>query len=96
MTTQLEAIYEQGVLRPLRPLDLDEGVKVEIILVSPQKAKRTPYEILSAIAEMSLEVEPSSAKLAAMRDAMNDPLFLADLEEIAEDFQHVDAEGGAE
>jgi predicted DNA-binding antitoxin AbrB/MazE fold protein len=49
MTTQLEAIYEQGVLRPLQPLDLDEGVKVEIILVSLQE-KRTPYEILSAIA----------------------------------------------
>jgi predicted DNA-binding antitoxin AbrB/MazE fold protein len=54
MTTQLEAIYEQGVLRPLQPLDLDEGVKVEIILVSLQE-KRTPYEILSAIAAMPLE-----------------------------------------
>ncbi|MGH9831664.1 MAG: antitoxin family protein [Blastocatellia bacterium] len=95
MTTQLEAIYEQGVLRPLQPLDLAEGVKVEIILVSPLK-KRTPYEILSAIATLPLEVEPPSAKLAAMHDAMNDPLFLADLEEIAEDFQYVDAEGSVE
>jgi predicted DNA-binding antitoxin AbrB/MazE fold protein len=95
MTTQLEAIYEQGVLRPLQPLDLAEGVKVEIILVSPLKT-RAPHEILSAIAAMPLEVEPPSAKLAAMRDAMNDPLFLADLEEVAEDFQYVDAEGSVE
>lgn len=57
MTTQLEAVYEQGVLRPLQPLDLAEGVKVEIILVSPPKAKRTPYEILSAIAALPLEVD---------------------------------------
>lgn len=95
MTTQLEAIYEQGVLRPLQPLDLAEGVKVEIILVSPLK-KRAPYEILSAISAMPLEVEPPSAKLAAMRDAMSDPLFLADLEEVAEDFQYIDAEGSVE
>ncbi len=36
--------------------------------------------------------EAMAAKLAAMRDAMNDPLFLADLQEVAEDFQHVDGE----
>jgi predicted DNA-binding antitoxin AbrB/MazE fold protein len=57
MTTQLEAIYERGVLRPLQPLDLAEGVKVEIILVSPPEVNRTPFEILSAIAALPLEVE---------------------------------------
>jgi predicted DNA-binding antitoxin AbrB/MazE fold protein len=57
MTTQLEAIYEQGVLRPLRPLNLAEGVKVEIILVSQSADKRTPYEILSGIAALPLEVD---------------------------------------
>jgi len=57
MTTQLEAIYEQGVLRPLQPLDLAEGVRVEIILVSPPEVKRTPFEILSAIAALPLEVD---------------------------------------
>ena len=36
-----------------------------------------------------------AAKLAVMREAMNDPLFLADLQEVAEDFKHVDAEGAA-
>lgn len=57
MITQLEAIYEQGVLRPLQPLDLVEGVKVEIILVPPASERRTPYEILSAIAALPLEVD---------------------------------------
>lgn len=69
MTTSIEAVYEQGVLRPLRPLDLAEGVKIVIVLI-----------------------EPIEAKLAAMRAAMSDPLFLADLQEVAEDFKFVDAE----
>jgi len=70
MSISIEAVYEQGVLRPLLPLGLAEGTRVEIILI-----------------------EPLEAKLAVMREAMSDPLFLADLEEVAEDFKHVDAEG---
>lgn len=69
MTTSIEAIYEHGVLRPLQPLALAEGMKVEIILLSSD-----------------------DARLAVMREAMSDPLFLADLQEVAEDFAHVDAE----
>jgi len=72
MTTSVEAVYEQGVLRPLTPLNLAEGTKITIVL-------------LEAIA----------AKLAVMREAMSDPLFLADLQEVAEDFKYVDAEGDA-
>jgi hypothetical protein len=33
-----------------------------------------------------------NAKLAAMREAMNDELFLTDLREAMEDFRHADAE----
>ena len=69
MSTAIEAVYEKGLLRPLRQLDLVEGEKVSMVLV-----------------------ESEDAKLAEMREAMNDPLFLADLQEIAEDFQHVDFE----
>jgi len=73
MTISVEAIYEQGVLRPLWPLDLAEGTKIAVLLV-----------------------EPIETKLAAMREAINDPLFLADLQEVAEDFKYVDAEGEAQ
>ena len=55
MTTQLAAVYEQGVLRPLQPLDWAEGTRVEITVVSATPA-RTPYEILAAIAALPLEV----------------------------------------
>lgn len=37
-----------------------------------------------------------SADLAAMREAGKDELFLADLEEVMEDFRHVDIEGALE
>jgi len=65
MTISVEAIYEGGVLRPLRALDLAEGTKIAILII-----------------------EPITGKLEAMHEAMNDPLFLADLEEVAEDFKH--------
>lgn len=57
MTVQIEAIYEQGVLKPLIPLTLDEGARVEIILITPDQLLGTPYEILSSIAALPLEVE---------------------------------------
>lgn len=72
MTTSIEAVYEQGVLRPLEPLGLPEGTKVAILVL-----------------------EPTTAKLTAMREAMSDPLFISDLQEVAEDFKHVDAEADA-
>ncbi len=46
-------------------------------------------------AEITLRT-PDADKLAAMREAMNDPLFLADLREVAEDFRFVDAEAEAQ
>jgi predicted DNA-binding antitoxin AbrB/MazE fold protein len=52
MSTAIEAVYEKGLLRPLRQLDLVEGEKVSMILI-----------------------ESEDAKLAEMREAMNDPLF---------------------
>ncbi|MGH8478312.1 MAG: antitoxin family protein [Gammaproteobacteria bacterium] len=73
MTTPVEAVYEQGVLRPITPLNLAEGTKITIVLL-----------------------EPIAAKLALMREAMSDPLFLADLQEVAEDFKYVDAEGAGQ
>jgi predicted DNA-binding antitoxin AbrB/MazE fold protein len=57
MTLQIEAVYEQGVLKPLAPLALVEGTRVEITLVTQPPPARTPYEILSAIAALPLEVE---------------------------------------
>ena len=40
----------------------------------------------------AIPVEPAEDKLTATREAMSDPLFLADLQEVAKDFQHVDVD----
>jgi predicted DNA-binding antitoxin AbrB/MazE fold protein len=56
MTVHTEAIYEQGVLRPIQPLQLDEGTRVEITVVTATPAGKQPYDILSAIAALPLEV----------------------------------------
>ena len=38
MTITTEAIYEQGILRPVQPIPLAEGEQVEVIIVSEQEA----------------------------------------------------------
>ena len=45
MTFSLAAVYEQGVLRPLKPISLDEGAVVEIILIA---SPPTPDHLSSA------------------------------------------------
>jgi len=72
MSTSIEAVYEEGVLRPLEPLDLREGARVSLLVI-----------------------EPVTARLSAVREAMSDPLFIADLQEVADDFKYVDAEANA-
>ncbi|NJF25761.1 antitoxin family protein [Thermococcus sp. Bubb.Bath] len=60
MEIVVEAVYEKGVLRPLRPLKLREGEKVRVKIISKgitefirsleeelQVPKRDPLEILS-------------------------------------------------
>ena len=39
MTKQIEAVYEQGVFRPLEPVELPEGARLDIVLITPEKQK---------------------------------------------------------
>ncbi|UXE62981.1 MAG: antitoxin family protein [Woronichinia naegeliana WA131] len=53
----LEATYEQGTLRLSQPITLEEGSKVQVIIIpleSNEQPKRT-LEILKKIAELPLE-----------------------------------------
>jgi predicted HTH domain antitoxin len=45
------------------------------------------------VSPFQYSAEELAEEVARVREAMNDPLFLADLEEVAEDFEHFDAEG---
>lgn len=57
MNEQIEAIYEQGVLRPVHPIQLPEGARVRVIVLDRDTANagRTPAEILSKIAALPEE-----------------------------------------
>lgn len=59
MTTTVEAIYEQGVLRLAQPIQLAEGTKVEVIVIAPEPERQTPSPsaILTEIAALPLEQE---------------------------------------
>ena len=58
MTTQIEAVYERGVLRPVKTLSLQEGETVEIVFVHRRASAPalSPAAILATIA--SLPDEP--------------------------------------
>ena len=59
MTKQVEAVYEKGQLRPLEPLELPEGARLRVILVTTDEANtpQTPAEVLTEIAGLPLEGE---------------------------------------
>ena len=59
MTTTVEAIYEQGVLRLIQPLSLAEGTWVDVIVITqePTAAGKTPADILATIAALPMEAD---------------------------------------
>ncbi len=59
MTTTVEAIYENGVLRLSRPIDLAEGTPVEVTVrtYAPQSGERTPAQIIAELASLAVESE---------------------------------------
>jgi predicted DNA-binding antitoxin AbrB/MazE fold protein len=54
LMTTAEAVYENGVLRLLEPLALEEGTPVDVIVLErrPDSRLRTPAEILAKIAAL--------------------------------------------
>jgi predicted DNA-binding antitoxin AbrB/MazE fold protein len=72
MTKSLQAIYENGVLRPLEPLDLPEHQRVDLVI--------TPLHPTSAVSEPWLDTEclqlyageaDDSVTLDAVRQALS-------------------------
>ena len=64
MTTTASAIYEHGVLRPLTPLPLPEGARVEVTVTdeastAPATTTRQASQLLRDIAALPLESSPS-------------------------------------
>lgn len=57
MTKQIEAVYEQGMIRPLQPLELPEGARLDLIVITHEEPKTNgnTAEILAEIATLPLE-----------------------------------------
>ncbi len=56
MTKEIEAVYEQGVFRPLEPLGLPEGARLRIIFVSRhEESTQRAADRLAEIAALPLE-----------------------------------------
>jgi predicted DNA-binding antitoxin AbrB/MazE fold protein len=61
MTTTVEAIYENGVLRPLTPLSLPEGQRVHVLVAPEEVAEpQDPALLLADIASLPVEGSGSS------------------------------------
>jgi predicted DNA-binding antitoxin AbrB/MazE fold protein len=45
MAQIINAIYEEGVLKPLEPLDIKEHTKVRIIIEPEKDRKRSPHQL---------------------------------------------------
>lgn len=57
MTKEIEAVYEQGVIRPLQPLELPEGARLDVIVITHEEIKTNgnAAAILAEIAALPLE-----------------------------------------
>lgn len=64
MTKEIEAVYERGIIRPLQPLELPEGARLDVIVIThdpprithePPRANGNTAEILAEIAALPLE-----------------------------------------
>jgi predicted DNA-binding antitoxin AbrB/MazE fold protein len=57
MTKEIEAIYEQGMIRPLQPLALPDGTRLNLIVMLRDQPRTTgnAAEILAEIAALPLE-----------------------------------------
>lgn len=57
MTKEIEAVYEHGMIRPLEPLELPEGARLDVIVITHEQPKTNgnAAEILAEIAALPLE-----------------------------------------
>ena len=64
--TTIEAIVDHGILRPTKPLDLNDGIIVEVTITTKEKfiQDKNPARLLSEIASLPIEGDgtPFSAR----------------------------------
>jgi len=62
MTKEIQAIFEHGLIRPLQPLELPEGARLDLIVITHEELKTNgnAAEILAEIAALPLEGDNDS------------------------------------
>jgi len=57
MRKKIEAIYECGMIRPLKPLELPEGARLDLIVITHQQPNNncSAAEIVAEIAALPIE-----------------------------------------
>ena len=57
MTKEIEAVYEHGMIRPLQPLELPEGARLDVIVITHEQsqANGNTADMLAEIAALPLE-----------------------------------------
>ena len=60
MTKQIEAVYENGVLRPVHPINLREGEHLQLIVVTPRDAPQNGNAAASLAEIAALPIEGDS------------------------------------
>ena len=57
MTKEIQAVYEGGMIRPLQPLELPEGARLDVIVITHEQFKTNgnTVEMLAEIAALPLE-----------------------------------------
>jgi predicted DNA-binding antitoxin AbrB/MazE fold protein len=57
MTKEIKAVYEDGLIRPLQPLELPEGSRLDVIVITHEEVATNgnAAEILEEIAALPLE-----------------------------------------
>ena len=57
MTKEIEAVYEQGMIRPLQPLELPEGARLDLIVITHEQPETNgkAAKILAEIAALPIE-----------------------------------------
>jgi predicted DNA-binding antitoxin AbrB/MazE fold protein len=57
MRKTIKAVHEKGIIRPLEPLELPEGSRLDVIIISHDQPATIPNaaQVLAAIAALPLE-----------------------------------------
>ena len=57
MTKEIEAVYEHGIIRPLQPLELPEGSRLDVIVITHEETRTNgnAAKTLAEIAALPLE-----------------------------------------